>query len=259
VNAPPGPVDVVGRAAALLRALATHEPAGATTSSLAREVGLPRPTVHRLLVSLQRDGLAEREPRRDRWVLGPELYLLGTAAGRRYDVTTVAHPSVRRLADATGESAFFTARRGEETICLIREDGAFPLRSHVLFEGARFPLGVVSAGMVLLAHLPDREVDDYLARVDLTAAHGRAHAPARVREHIVATRRDGYATNPGLVVEGSWGMAAAVFDDADRPQWALSLTGVEHRFGPERRPELGRLLLREAHALTLALRRRTDG
>ena len=50
-------------------------------------------------------------------------------------------------------------------------------------------------------------------------------------------------------------MAAAVFDAEERPAWALSLTGIEHRFQEARQRELGDLLLREAHALSLALRR----
>ncbi|GAB3164273.1 IclR family transcriptional regulator [Amycolatopsis sp. NPDC004378] len=249
------PADLVGRTHRTLRAVAAHEPGGATTTAVARAAGLPRPTVHRLLTSLQGAGLVEREPATDHWVLGPELYFLGVAAARRYDVTEAALPVVRRLALTTGESAFFSARRGEETICLIREDGAFPIRSHVLFEGARFPLGVVSAGMVVLAHLPDREVDDYLARVDLRAAHGPQHDVREIRRHIAATRKNGYAVNPGLVVEGSWGLAAAVFDQAGSPRWALTLTGVEHRFGAGRIPQLGALLLQEAHALSEKLSR----
>ncbi|SFW78993.1 IclR family transcriptional regulator [Amycolatopsis australiensis] len=251
------PADLVGRTHRALRAVAAHEPGGATTTAVARAAGLPRPTVHRLLTSLQGVGLVEREPETDHWVLGPELYFLGVAAGRRYDVTEAALPVVRRLALATGESAFFSARRGEETICLIREDGPFPIRSHVLFEGARFPLGVVSAGMVILAHLPEREVADYLRHVDLTADYGPQHAPAEIRRHIAATRKNGYALNPGLVVEGSWGLAAAVFDQAGSPRWALTLTGVEHRFGAARVPQLGALLLREAHALSETLARRS--
>jgi DNA-binding IclR family transcriptional regulator len=247
------PGDLVGRTHRALRAVAVHEPGGATTTAVAREAGLPRPTVHRLLTSLQGVGLVEREPDTDHWVLGPELYFLGVAAARRYDVTEAALPVVRRLALATGESAFFSARRGEETICLIREDGAFPIRSHVLFEGARFPLGVVSAGMVVLAHLPDREVDDYLGRADLAAVYGPQHDAAEIRRHIAATRTHGYSVNPGLVVEGSWGLAAAVFDQAGSPRWALTLTGVAHRFGADRIPQLGALLLREAHALSATL------
>lgn len=49
-------------------------------------------------------------------------------------------------------------------------------------------------------------------------------------------------------------MAAAVFDAADRPAWALALTGVESRFRAGRRPELGCLLLDEVHRLTTQLR-----
>ena len=74
-----------------------------------------------------------------------------------------------------------------------------------------------------------------------------------MRERIAATRRTGFALNPGLVVEGSWGMAAAVFDVEQVPRWALTLTGIESRFRPARQAELGKLLLDEAHLLTTAL------
>jgi len=75
-----------------------------------------------------------------------------------------------------------------------------------------------------------------------------------VRERIAQTTRDGYAVNPGLLVEGSWGMGAAVFDRTGAPAWALSLTGIETRFREDRRRELGRLLLDAAHAVTQRLR-----
>lgn len=247
------PSDVVGRTAALLRSVSGHEPTGTTTAQAARETGLARPTAHRLLTSLAAAGLTDRDPATGRWVLGPELYLLGNAASARYDVTALAQPVVRRLSVETGESAFFSTRRGDETICLVREDGSFPIRSHVLHEGIRFPLGVASAGLAVLSYLPDPEIDAFLARTDLAAAHGPAHDEAAVRERIASTRATGYAVNPGLIVEGSWGMAAAVFDAAERPVGALSLTGIEQRFGQPRRHELGTLLLREAHHLSRRL------
>jgi DNA-binding IclR family transcriptional regulator len=247
------PVDVTGRIAAVLRALADFPDDGASTTRLARLCGLARPTVHRLLVALAEQGYVDRDRASGQWFLGPELYLLGEIARQRYDVTQPARAAVHRLAEATGESAFFSARRGTETVCLLREDGDFPIRSFVLYEGARFPLGVVSAGLVILAMLPDREIDDYLADVDLTEAWGPAHHADAVLERIAATRRTGYAVNPGLVVQGSWGMAAAVFDRAGQPAWALTLTGIESRFRAARRRELGALLLKEAHALTQAL------
>ncbi|MEU2775053.1 IclR family transcriptional regulator [Streptomyces sp. NPDC007162] len=240
---------LVGRVGALLRALSTVNEAGAGTAELARATSLPRPTVHRLLVSLADEGFVDRDRRSGHWFLGPELYLLGGVAGSRYDITRHARESVHRLARLTGESAFFSARRGDETVCLLREDGDFPIRSFVLYEGARFPLGVVSAGLAVLSFLDDAEIDAYLAGGDLVDRWGPAHAADAVRERIAQTRLDGYAVNPGLVVEGSWGMAAAVFDHAGKPLWALTVTGVETRFRAERRPELGAVLLREAHTL----------
>jgi DNA-binding IclR family transcriptional regulator len=136
---------------------------------------------------------------------------------------------------------------------MLRVDGSFPLRSHVLYEGLRLPLGVASAGLAILSFMPDREIDDYLERVDLVSGFGPAHGPRAMRERIERTRRDGYSVNPGLIVEGSWGMAAPVLDAAERPVGALSLTGVEHRFDRERQPRIGALLRRAAHDLSLRL------
>lgn len=200
--------------------------------------------------------MVDRDHDSGRWCLGPELYLFSVAAAHRYDAADVAHPCLSDLTARTGESAFFSARRGDESVCILREEGSFPLRSHVLHEGIRFPLGVASAGLAMLAFLPERELDEYLARADLVSEYGTEHGPGRLRLRIAETRANGYATNPGLIVPGSWGLAAAVFDGRGRPQWALSLTGVEQRFTSDRRSEMGALLLDSAHRLTRTLARR---
>lgn len=245
--------QVVSRVSAVLRAVSESAGAGASTGDIARSTGLTRPTAHRLLSSLAAEGFVDHDPLRSRWHLGPELYLLGTLAAERYDITDIAREHVRALALESGESAFLSARRGLETVCLLREEGSFPVRSFVLYEGVRFPLGVASAGLAILSFLPQAEIDDYFVRVDLGPDWGPQHAEAPLRERLAATRATGYALNPGLILEGSWGMGAVVFDPAGNPAWALSLTGIESRFRPERRRELGELLLRHAHAVTQKL------
>jgi len=246
--------QLVGRVAAVLRSVSASMPGGIATRGVADATGLTRPTAHRILASLADDGFVDQDDA-GRWYLGPELYLMGSIAAERYDITAEARDSVRALAAATGESAFLSARRGDETVCLLREDGAFPIRSHVLYEGIRFPLGVASAGLAILAFLPDPVVERYLAASDLTGRFGPQHSADAVRRRVAETRERGYAVNPGLIVEGSWGMGAAVFDGSGQPAWALSLTGVEARFGPDRLPELGRLLLEHAHRVTRRLAR----
>lgn len=242
--------QAVSRAARILR-LVTAAPQGASVHQLAKEAGLSRSTVHRLLTALRVEGLVDQDTVSSRWMPGPELYLMGTVAATRYDVTEQARDIVRSLAVKTEESAFFSARRADETVCLMREEGSFPIRSFVLSEGVRFPLGVASAGLAILSFLSDHDVDAYLGRhPELVQRWGRAHAREPLQTRLSETRARGYSVNPGLIVPGSWGMGAAVFDREGRAEWALSLTGVEFRFGPDRLPHLGRILLAHAHQLT---------
>lgn len=241
----------IARAARLLRLVTAAGAEGVGVADLAVRADLTRPTTHRLLSALRQEGLVELDDRTHRWVAGPELYLMGTVAASRYDITGIARDVVRSLAVRTEESAFLSVRRGDETVCLLREEGSFPIRSFVLSEGVRFPLGVASAGLAILAFLPPHDVDAYFDRhPELPDEWGAPHGEPRLRQRLMQTQERGYALNPGLIVEGSFGLGAAVFDRDGHPQWALSLTGVQFRFGPDRLADLGRTLLAHAHQLT---------
>jgi len=252
----PAPVQgaqVVSRVARLLR-IVGQEPRGLPLARIVRESGLTRPTVHRLLSSLLGEGLLDHDPVAGTWRFGPEIFVMGAVAAQSYPIEDLARPSLHRLADETGESAFLSIRRGAETVCLLREEGSFPIRSFVLHEGVRFPLGVASAGLAILAYLAADEVDRLLVQDDAFRERwGEQHSPTAIRQHLERTRATGYAVNPELILEGSWGMGAAIFDQAGRPTWALSLTGIEPRFRAGRQPYLGQLLLDEAHKITQKL------
>lgn len=246
--------QVVARIASILRELSGSRETGMRTAELSAAVGLTRPTTYRMLRSLAVEGFVDFDPITSRWLLGPELFVMGAIAAERYDITTIAVPYVQRLAALTGESAFLSVRRGGETVCLLREEGSFPVRSFVLYEGVRFPLGVASAGLAILSFLSDNEVDSYLRDSPAVEAEwGASHSAAKLRSRVAETRLRGFAVNPGLIVEGSWGMGAAVFDAASNPVYALSLTGIESRFTGERADTLGSILLHQAHNLSRAL------
>ncbi len=78
-------------------------------------------------------------------------------------------------------------RRGDETVCLIREEGSFPIRSFVLGIGRRFPLGVGSAGLAMIAHLPAEERERSVKKLDLSKNKwgARQSIPA-IRDRFVA-------------------------------------------------------------------------
>ena len=225
---------------------------GLTVADLARRADLTRPTAHRLLAALRHEGLVDQDDDSGRWMPGPELYLMGTVAASRYDITGLARDIVRSLAVRTEESAFLSVRRGDETVCLLREEGSFPIRSFVLARGRPVPARrrVGGPGDPRVPARPTMWTHISSATPSSRASGARRTASSALRTRLRETQDRGYALNPGLIVEGSCGLGAAVFTREGHPQWALSLTGVQFRFGPDRLAELGRALLAHAHQLT---------
>ena len=97
-------VQSVVRALTLLRLMAQGE-GGTRLSDLARAAGLPVSTAHRLLTTLEQQGFAQFEPAASAWHVGRETFSTGMAYGRRLSFVAPALPMLRRLRDATRETA----------------------------------------------------------------------------------------------------------------------------------------------------------
>jgi DNA-binding IclR family transcriptional regulator len=239
----------IGRAVALLRLVgASH--GGASLSDLVERSGLSKPTCRRILVALIEGGLLEQDPMSRRYSLGPEAFVLGVIAAERFGLHRLAHDGVLRLGRETGDAAFFQIRREWSVVCLQREDGAYPIRSHVLAPGDRHPLGAGAGGLAILAALDDADV---AAAVESNAAWlSRDYpmlTPALLRELVGETRARGYSMNRGLLFPGSWGMGVAVRDGQGRVVACLSLACVESRLQPDREAALAHILTAEVRAL----------
>jgi DNA-binding IclR family transcriptional regulator len=180
--------QAVARSMRLLKLVSARTERGHLLAELVFQSGLTRPTVYRLLAALQAAGLVEQDER-GRWHLGTECYVLGTLAAPRFNLEQLAKESLARIAEATGESAFLSVRRGQETVCLARHEGTYPIRTHALQAGDRLPLGIASAGLALLASLPDPEVDDVLTRLAPIAKRRYPRFSSKVIQQLVAEAR----------------------------------------------------------------------
>src|SRR3954451_24070358 len=95
-------IQSIDRAVELLEAIA-GAPEPETAPALADACGLNRSTAWRILATLEHHGLVERDPDTSRYRLGGGVLRLA-AAGRQEPLVRLAHPILRRLADATGET-----------------------------------------------------------------------------------------------------------------------------------------------------------
>ena len=246
----------INRAVAVLRLLGSGPKVGigtangASLSELVERSGLIKSTCRRILIALLDAGLAEQDPVTRRYYLGPEAYVLGTIAAERYGTHRFMLEGVTRLARATGDAAFIQVRRGFSAVCLHREDGTYPIRSHVLASGDRHILGAGAGGLALLAALSDKDVELALAaNADSLTKNYPTLNRDLLLEQVIETRKVGYSLNPGLLFPGSWGMGMVVRDQHGNAEACLSLAAIESRMQPDRQPELAALLAEEVRRI----------
>ena len=236
----------VDRALRLL-ALIGREPAGGLPlAEIVSGSGLNKPTARRLLLALMRAGLVEQEPETRQYCLGEEAFVLGVLAARRHGLLELAMESLRRLSAVTMDTSFLSVRRENYSVCLHREEGTYPVRTHALQAGLQHPLGVGAGSLAMLAALPDDDVDRIIAANEpVLLSHYPGFAPELIRGDLVLARERGFSVNPGRLVSSSWGIGAAFRYPDGRVAGALSLAAIDSRMQPERQQELAGHLARE--------------
>lgn len=243
----------IERAIRVLRIVAAAA-SGATLSHVVSASGLNKATAHRLLMVLTREGLVQRHTESKVYYPGEQLYALGILAAPHFGLHHLALPSLRRLATLSEDSAFLCLLSGDDLVCVHREEGSHPIRSHVMQVGMRWPLGIGSMGPVMLASMDDSSVERILAANRAAIERFPNYSVEKVRALIKSARLKGYCVNPGLVHPESYGIAVAVLDERDRPIGSLSVGAVASRLQADRQPKLAAALKAEAMTLSKQLR-----
>lgn len=250
--------QALDRAAGLLRLVASSTGRGARLADLIAQASLSKPTTHRLLRALERLGLVDQDPGTRLYHLGPEAFVIGALAAERFGIHRAALPSLARLAAASEDTAFLSVRRDWHAVCLHREEGTFPIRTHVLNAGDRHPLGVGAGSLAILAALPVNEAEAAIvASTEEIEARYPDFSSALLSGLVAQTRARGYSLNPGLLMAGSWGVGVPVLNREGRCEGALSIAAIEARLGEARQQELAVLLKAEAHRLAERLAKPT--
>lgn len=239
-----GGAQAVDRAMALLSRVAQAGEGGIGLTGLAGALGLSKPTARRQLMALMRSGMVEQDGASRRYFLGQQSYALGVMATRRHGLLAQAGDCVTRIARASGDTAFVSARSGDWALCLHRHEGAFPVRSHVLQTGDLHPLGIGAGSLAMLAAMPDRRA--IIARLAPAHAAYPGYSETYLNEACALAESRGHAVNPGMVMSSSWGIGVAIRLPDGEVAGALSIAAPDSRMRPERQPELAQLLTTEA-------------
>jgi len=255
VNVDNPPVESIGaqsvdRALGLLSLIGRNASEGVNLSVIVADTGLSRPTARRLLLALMRARMVEQDAKNKRYFLGQETYVLGVLAAQRFDLMDLTRDSLLRLAELSGDTVFLSVRRDSYSVCLHKEEGAFPIRTHALQVGHRHPLGVGAGSLAMLAALPKAERAEVLEGNAKALADGFPDcAPDVLSELIKQALTKGYSLNPGLVLTNSWAVGAAFRTPNGNVAGAISIAAIDSRMGPSRQSELGAALRHETEII----------
>jgi DNA-binding IclR family transcriptional regulator len=208
-------VEAVERALAVLDAFRADRPT-MRLGEIAAATGFYKSTILRLAASLERCGYLVREES-GAFRLGPTLWRLGSIYRAGFNLDGTIRPELRRLVEASGETASFYVREGRSRVCLFRHNSPQSARHH-LDEGAELPLNAGASAHVLVAF-----------------SDGRSSQSKTVQQR-------GYCISLGERDPQVAAVAVPVFDLGGQFRGALAISGLIGRFKEqERRAALAQL------------------
>lgn len=236
------PAQTVGRAALLLRIIASSQSRHLRLLDIAAMAALDKSTAQRLLHRLVIERFLVRDPARG-YRLGPLLYELGLSALPETNLREICQAPLHALAQSTGDMVFLVLRSGFETVCLSRIAGSFPIQTMTRTEGDRHPLGVGAGGAAILASMHDSDIELALRAIAprLPAYHLTEQDVLAVVE---ATRaRGSISLDEGSAAFDVTGIGRTIHDATRAPVAAVFVASIQHRMGPARQKEIIKQLI----------------
>ncbi len=220
-------------------------PLGVT--AIGRALGMPKSSVHRLLQSLARRELVERDSR-GRYRPGVGLVALGLGVIEREPVVRAARPVLEAEVDAIGETLFVVGARAGRLVVLDKVEGPGFLRAAPRV-GAEVPVHATAVGKLYLAH-----ASEAVAEYDVAAAFTRNTITDKERldRAVHDVREAGFASNLDEWIEGLSVVAAPIFY-GERLVGALALAAPSARLADLGAREVSRRIMAAAAKVGMRL------
>ncbi|MFF5476309.1 IclR family transcriptional regulator C-terminal domain-containing protein [Streptomyces sp. NPDC012935] len=197
------------RGLAVIRCFDADHPAR-TLSEVAHTCDLTRAAARRLLLTLADLGYVHQDGRLFR--LTPRVLELGYSYLSSYTLPELAEPHLEQLVARVRESSSLCVLDGDDIVYVARVPTRRIMTASITV-GTRFPAYVTSVGRVILAHLPDEEVELRMEQAELKPLTDRTiTSPDALRAELCRVRRQGYAVVDQELEEGLRSVAAPVRD-----------------------------------------------
>lgn len=230
-------VQVLRRTARLLSSFDHDHPERGVTE-LAHHLDLPKATVHRILYTLELDGLVQQSPRNGKYRLGFKLARLGLLALEGIDLRREALPFMERLVEDHQETVDLAVFDDGRMFYLEVLESPQPVKIAAA-TGRHLPAHCTASGKAYLAYASEEDLETVLSIGLEPCTPGTICDPEALREDLRITRERGYSVDQEQYEIGISAVAAPVMDGSGQPVCVIAIAGPTYRLSPERIDELG--------------------
>jgi IclR family transcriptional regulator, pca regulon regulatory protein len=194
---------------------------GRSIIEISRSTGLSRASIRRILLTLQLLGYVERS--RQVYRLKTQVLRLGFSYLSSSSVVEAARPVLERITEQLHESSSMSMLDAEDIVYVARSTASRVLAAG-LSVGSRLPAFCTSMGRVLLAALPDPDLDAYLSELK-----PRPYTPKTItripqlRKAIFDVRKLGYSLVDEELEAGLRSIAVPVSTRSNRVVAAINV------------------------------------
>ena len=198
-----------------------------TLSEVAASAGVTRAAARRFLLTLEDLGYVRSEGRF--FSLTARVLELGYAYLSSLSLPDVAEPHLEALVAEVNESSSVSVMDGNDVVYVARVPTS-RIMTVVISVGTRFPAYATSMGRVLLAGMPEAELEVYLANVLLESLTPRTVSSiAALRGELTRVRAQGYALVNQELEDGLRAIAAPIRDRTGRVIAAVNVSAHASR------------------------------
>ena len=158
---------VILRGLTVLSKIVDHS-GNASCATIARELGLAKTTVHRILQQLVDSNYLQKHTRKKQFVLTNKVYELAHNILASDSYYAPRHQILKNLSEQTNETCNFSILEGFEIVYYDRVECNWPIRIQLPI-GSKLPLYCTASGKLFLAYMPSKARRQYFESVKLTA------------------------------------------------------------------------------------------
>lgn len=211
-------------------------------TDLVKLTGLPMPTVHRLLGTLEYGGWVDRGAGGG-YVLSLRIAELARHVLAGINLRDQALPVMQTLTKSTGETSYLVVRESNHAVCIERVESYNMVRVMAWDVGSVLPLYAGAGPLSLLAYQSRAEREQILGQGDLELPIGTSTTTQEVELKLESIRQQGFSISSEETIPGITSVGAPIVDRSGQVIASFSVGGMSTAILGERCEALTTALL----------------